>query len=160
LRRFIVIASLVGALFCAASGVASADPVEAHAASTVHVVVIRPPDGEVLVAARVRIHGRLFPFLIDTGASKSLVTPAIVRRLHLKTVGKPHKFCGVAACTTARKVRLSRWSIGGVALPAVTAVSSPLAGTGGAGAGLLGSDVLSKFGSVTIDYKDGLLTLG
>lgn len=146
-------------MFCAAGGVASASAVEAHAASTVHVVIIRS-HGEVLVGARVRIHGQLFPFLIDTGASKSLLTPAIVRRLHLKSVGKPHKFCGVAACTTARKVRLSRWSIGGVVLPTVTAVSSPLAGTGNVGAGLLGSDVLSKFGSVTIDYKNGLLTLG
>ncbi|MBV9683705.1 MAG: hypothetical protein JO046_18080, partial [Solirubrobacterales bacterium] len=56
--------------------------------------------------------------------------------------------------------RLSNWSIGGQPLPSVVASSSPIVGTGGFGFGLLGSDVLSRFGSVTIDYRDKLLTLG
>jgi predicted aspartyl protease len=159
-RRFIVVAGLVGAMFFAAGGVAAASPVEGHAASVVHVVVIRPPDGSVAVAAKVFIHGRAFPFLIDTGATKSVLNPVIVRKLHLKLVGKPRKFCGVAACATGRRVHVSHWNIGGVALPSMNVDSTAIAGTGNIGFGLLGSDVLSKFGSVTIDYKAQTLTLG
>jgi predicted aspartyl protease len=160
LRRFIVIAGLVGAMVCAAGGVASASPVEGHAASVVHVVVIHSRDGSVAVAAKVFIHGRAFPFLIDTGATKSVLNPVIVRKLHLKLVGKPHKFCGVAACASGRRVHVAHWSIGGVALPSINVDSTPIAGTGNTGFGLLGSDVLSKFGAVTINYRAETLTLG
>jgi predicted aspartyl protease len=160
LRRFIIVASVVGAMFCAAGGVASASPVEGHAASVVHVIVIHAGDGSVAVAAKVFIHGRAFPFLIDTGATKSVLNPVIVRKLHLKLVGKPRKFCGVAACASGRKVHVSHWSIGGVALPSINVDSTTIAGTGNHAFGLLGSDVLSKFGAITIDYRAQTLTLG
>jgi predicted aspartyl protease len=112
------------------------------------------------VFAKVIIHGRAFPFLVDTGASTTLVNPRLARRLHLKTVGKKHTFCGVTGCATARRVRLSRWNISGVPLPSVVASSAPIVGTNGFGFGLLGSDVLSKFGSVTINYSGKTMTLG
>jgi predicted aspartyl protease len=158
-RRFIVVCVMtIGGL--AAMGGATASAMPAEAASVVHVIVLHSRSGGTVVGARVRIHGHLFPFLVDTGASVTLVNPTIARRLHLKTVGKPHRFCGVTGCATARRVRLSRWSIGGQPLPSVVASTSAIAGTGGFGFGLLGSDVLSKFGSVTIDYRDKTLTLG
>jgi len=162
LRRFIVVASVVGvaALCCVTSGVASASAVEAHAASVVQVVVVRT-HGAVAVAATVIIHGRAFPFLIDTGATTTLISPAIARRLHLKAIGKPGTVCGIGGCKSgAQRVRLSHWSIGGQPLPRVIVASAPIAGAGGSGFGLLGSDVLSRFGSITIDYKDQLMTLG
>ena len=89
-----------------------------HAAqAVVPIVVLHSKSGGTVVAAKVIIHGRPFAFLIDTGASITLVNPTIARRLHLKTVGKPHTFCGVTGCAQARRVRLNRWSIGGQPLP-------------------------------------------
>ncbi len=159
MRRFIVVCltTIVG-LGAVGGAVASTRP--ARAASVVHIVVFHSRTGGTVVAAKVVIHGRAFPFLVDTGASVTLVNPTLARRLHLRTVGKPHKFCGVTGCSLARRVRLSNWSIGGQPLPSIVASSSPIVGTGGFGFGLLGSDVLSRFGSVTIDYRDKLLTLG
>ena len=159
MRRFIVVClTTIAALGALGGAVASARP--ARAAAAVHIVVLHSRSGGTVVAAKVVIHGHAFPFLVDTGASVTLVNPALAKRLHLRTVGKPHQFCGVTGCSSARRVRLSNWSIGGQPLPSVVASSSPIVGTGGFGFGLLGSDVLSRFGSVTIDYRDRLLTLG
>ena len=106
------------------------------------------------------MHGKAFPFLIDTGSSKTLVDDALAKKLHLKTVGRPIKVTGVGCSEAARKVRLKHWSIGGQALPSIVATSSIIAGSGGKAFGLLGSDVLSHFGSISIDYVHGELTLG
>jgi predicted aspartyl protease len=161
-RRFIVAVCLSTVVGLAALGgaVASARPVGAHAASTVPIVVLHSKTGGTVVAAKVIIHGRPFAFLIDTGASVTLVNPTLARRLHLRTVGRPHRFCGVTGCATARRVRLKNWSIGGQPLPNVVVASSPIAGANGFGFGLLGSDVLSQFGAVTIDYRNHVMTLG
>jgi predicted aspartyl protease len=134
--------------------------VGAHAASVVPIVVLKSRAGGTVVAAKVIIHGRAFAFVIDTGASVTLVNPTLAERLHLKTVGQPHRFCGVTGCATARRVRLANWSIRGQPLPNVVVASSPITGASGFGFGLLGSDVLSTFGSVTIDYRDKTMTLG
>jgi predicted aspartyl protease len=162
-RRVIVavcLCAMVG-LATLSGTVAWARPVGAHAAqAVVPIVVLHSKSGGTVVAAKVIIHGRPFAFLIDTGASVTLVNPTIARRLHLKTVGKPHTFCGVTGCAQARRVRLNRWSIGGQPLPNVVVSSSPITGASGFGFGLLGSDVLSKFGAVTIDYRDKTMTLG
>ncbi len=162
MRRSILVCLAVLLAFAAlGSAAAFARPRDsAHAASAVHITVIRSKSGGVAAAAKVIIHGRAFAFLIDTGATKTLINPTIARRLHLKAVGKAHRFCGVTGCSTARRVRLSRWHIGDQPLPSILVAVSPIAGTGGFGFGLLGSDVLSKFGAVTIDYRNKTLTLG
>ena len=160
--RFTVAVCLSAVVGLASVGgsVASASPVGAHAAAVVPIVVLKSRTGGTEVAAKVIIHGRAFAFLLDTGASVTLVNPTLAERLHLKTVGKPHQLCGVTGCATARRVRLRNWSIGGQPLPNVVVASSPIAGASGFGFGLLGSDVLSKFGSVTIDYQGKTMTLG
>jgi predicted aspartyl protease len=161
-RRLILVAVLVGSLTLVAfTGWGSASVGPAHPAqATIPVVILKAKDGETLVLARVVVHGRVFPFLIDTGSSKTLVDVALARALHLKTVGKPIKVTGVGCSETARKVRLNRWKIGGQALPSIVATSSMIAGANGEAFGLLGSDVLSHFGSISIDYAHGELTLG
>ena len=161
MRRLIAVAGLVGSFMLVAFtgwGDASAGP--AHAASTVPLVILKARDGETLALARVIVHGRAFPFLIDTGSSKTLVDTALARQLHLKTVGRPIKVTGVGCSESARKVRLGRWSIGGQPLPTIVATSSTIAGANGKAFGLLGSDVLSHFGSIGLDYAHGQLTLG
>lgn len=162
MRRLIAIAGLVGSFVLVGfTGWGVASPGPAHPAqATIPLVILKAKDGEVLALARVRIHGRFFPFLIDTGSSKTLVDDALAKTLHLKTVGHPVKVTGVGCSEGARKVRLGRWSIGGQTLPTIVATSSVIAGSGGHAFGLLGSDVLSRFGTISIDYAHGALTLG
>jgi predicted aspartyl protease len=160
-RRFIALSGLVGSLVLVAfTGWGLASTPSAHVASTVPLRILKARDGETLALALVTIHGRPFPFLIDTGSSKTLVDEALARKLHLKMVGKPIKVTGVGCSEAASKVRLSRWSIGGQTLPNIVATNSVIAGANGKAFGLLGSDVLSHFGTISIDYAHGVLTLG
>ena len=159
-RRFIIVVGLVSAvaLFGVMGGVASAT--DAHAAQTVPLVVVKTKDGSTAALVRVFINGQLIPMLVDTGATMTVVNHTAARRLHLKTVGKPHEFCGVTGCAPAPRVRVSNWNVVGVPLPGAVVLSSPIAGLNARPFGLLGSDVLSQFGSVTIDYRDKQLILG
>jgi predicted aspartyl protease len=163
-RRFIVVVSLVCAvsLVGVTGGVASASPAEAHTAeASVPLVVVKTRGGATAALVRVFIHGRLVPMLVDTGATVSVINITAARALHLRTVGKPHRFCGVTGCAMARRVRVKNWNVGGVVpLPTVVVSSAPIAGLNAHPFGLLGSDVLSRFGSVTIDYAAKELILG
>ena len=127
--RLILVAGLVGSLLLVAfTGWGEASVGGAHEAqATIPLVILKAKDGETLALARVVIHGRVFPFLIDTGSSKTLVDEALARQLHLKRVGKPINVTGVGCSEPASKVRLSSWSIGGQALPSIVATSSVIA---------------------------------
>jgi len=161
MRRLVAVAGLVGSLVLVANtGWGDASPARAHVTSTIPLVILKAKDGETLAVARVIVHGHAFPFLIDTGSSKTLVNTELARKLHLKTVGRPINVTGVGCSESASKVRLSGWSIGGQSLPSIVATSSTIAGSGGKPFGLLGSDVLSKFGAIGLDYAHGQLTLG
>ena len=161
MRRFIALGGLVGCFVLVAfTGWGFASTPSAHVTSTAPLEILKARDGETLALARVIIHGRAFPFLIDTGSSKTLVDVALARKLHLKLVGKPIKVTGVGCSVPATKVRLSRWSIAGQTLPNIVATDSVIAGADRKAFGLLGSDVLSRFGTISIDYVHGVLTLG
>jgi predicted aspartyl protease len=161
MRRLIAVTGLVGCfVFAGFTGWGDASVTRAHATSTVPLAILKAKDGETLALARVIVHGHAFPFLIDTGSSKTLVDDALAKKLHLKTVGRPIKVTGVGCSEAARKVRLKGWSIGGQRLPSIVATSSVIAGANGKAFGLLGSDVLSHFGAIGIDYAHGVLTLG
>lgn len=155
-RKFVVAAVLAGVLVLPAA--AQAQPIRPSA--TVPILVLKAKSGATAAFAPVVIHGRAYPFLIDTGATVTMVNPAIARQAHLKTVGRTYTMCGVTGCSPARRVRLRNWSTGGQPLPNVVVSSAPIAGIGGHAFGLLGSDVLSQFGSVTINYAAGQLVLG
>ncbi len=160
MRRFIVVVSVVCALATPGvmAGVASAT--DARAAQTIPLVVVKERNGATAALVRVFIHGQLVPMLVDTGATVSVINRTAARKLHLKMVGKPHRFCGVTGCALAGRVRVKNWNVGGVPLPTVVVSSSPIAGLNAHPFGLLGSDVLSRFGSVTIDYANKELILG
>ena len=161
MRRVIAVAGLVGSFVLVGfTGWGDASVTRAHTTSTVPLVILKAKDGETLALARVIVHGHAFPFVVDTGSSKTLVNTTLAKKLHLKIVGRPIKITGVGCSETASKVRLGRWSIGGQALPNIIATSSTIAGAGGKAFGLLGSDVLSHFGSIGLDYAHGQLTLG
>jgi predicted aspartyl protease len=161
MRRLIAVTGLVGSFVLVGfTGWGEASVPRAHATSTAPLKVIKARDGEVLAFTRVIIHGRAFTFLVDTGSSKTFVDDALARQLHLKTVGRSIKVTGVGCSESARRVRVKNWSIAGQPLPNIVAVSSVLAGANGHAFGLLGSDVLSRFGIMSIDYAHGQLTLG
>ena len=161
MRRLIAVAGLVGSfVLIGFTGWGDASVTRAHATSTVPLAILKAKDGETLALARVVVHGRSFPFLIDTGSAKTLVDDALAKKLHLTTVGRPIKVTGVGCSEAARRVRLKNWSIGGQRLPKIIATSSVIAGANGHAFGLLGSDVLSHFGTISIDYAHGQLTLG
>ena len=128
---------------------------------SVKVKVLTAPGGSTLAVAPVYVGSRgPYPFLVDTGASHSLVDSALAKRLHLQANGTPGTIHGVSGATKGQPVKIASWRVGRVALPAGTIVSADMGGAAGGGpAGLLGSDTLSRFGQVAIDYDHDRLLL-
>jgi hypothetical protein len=102
-----------------------------------------------------------FPFILDTGAGQSTIDAGLAHRLHLASAGPPSEFAGVGCTGTARPVSVGDWSLDGVPLSAqqLTAATLPQMGGKGEPVGLLGSDVLSRFGAIRIDFGSGVLVL-
>jgi hypothetical protein len=102
-----------------------------------------------------------FPFVLDSGAGQSTIDARLARRLHLPSAGRPTAFTGVNCTGTARPVTVGQWSLEGVNLAPQTLTSATLPQIGGKGepVGLLGSDVLARFGAVRIDFAAGDLLL-
>jgi predicted aspartyl protease len=115
---------------------------------------------ETLALVAAEVHGKKLAFIIDTGAAQSQVTSKVAEQLKLKKVGKPVTITGVGCTSKAQRVKIDDWSIAGHALPELTIGSSDLQVAKGKLAGLLGSDVWSKFGSIQIDYANETLTVG
>ena len=74
-----------------------------------------------------------------------------MRKLGLKTIGDPVTITGIACSGTAGWLRMAKWRAGGIRLPAtkIQTIDMPSPEIDG----LLGSDVLSTFGTITIDYE-------
>ncbi|MCU1490919.1 MAG: hypothetical protein JWM85_2324 [Acidimicrobiaceae bacterium] len=103
-----------------------------------------------------------FPFALDTGSSLSLIGPALSTHLHLPATGAP-LFLGVLGCnpTPHKRVQLHSWSAGGFVLTPQTLAAGRL-GSPGQGLhfyGLLGSDVLARFGAIHINYANQTLSV-
>jgi hypothetical protein len=119
--------------------------------------------GQVAELLNVCIGGRgPYPFVIDSGAGESIIDAHLAKTLHLAHAGSATEFAGVGCTGTAQPVLVPSWSAVGVPLAAqtVTAATLPDFGTKGEPVGLLGSDVLSRFGAIRIDFKAQTLTLG
>ncbi len=124
--------------------------------------VVEGPQGAVLALVPVLIAGQgPFAFALDTGASQSLVDSDIARQLNLPVVGRAGQVTGVTGAQQADLVRVSEWRVGDVSLPQTDVISlglpEPSRGVGLAG--LLGSDILSRFGAITVDYQREVLVL-
>jgi hypothetical protein len=125
------------------------------------------PTRQTLALVPVYIGGQgPFPFALDTGASRSLIAAALAARLHLPDRGSAGTLQGVTGAASARDFGVDSWRAGKVTLPpsTVAAIGSTTPPAGAAGKlrgplGLLGSDVLSRYGKIAIDYDKGLLVL-
>ena len=117
-------------------------------------------NGATVVLAPVVIRGRTYAFIVDTGASFTVVDESYAPALGLvKTKAAPIPVVGVTGSGTAYLANISDWRIGRARIPTSTITISTIhLGTGIVG--LLGSDVLSTFGKITIDYSTQKASLG
>jgi hypothetical protein len=136
---------------------------------TVPIKVVKKGDGSTVAVVPVFVGKRgPFPFVLDTGASQSVLDAGLVHKLGIPLQGKEPGISSVTGNADAAKVGIKNWRAGKVALPAqaVISVSTPTgkeikrsSGNDVTFGGLLGSDILSTFGIVAIDYKRSVLIL-
>ena len=95
-----------------------------------------------------------YPFVLDSGAGQSTIDAGLAKRLHLASDGQSSTITGVGCSGSAQPVASGSWSLEGVALAPqqLTAATLPQIGGKGEPMGLLGSDVLARFGAVRIDF--------
>jgi predicted aspartyl protease len=118
-------------------------------------------NGEALIIAPVVIRGKTYKFIVDTGATATLIDAAYVKELGLKRTSKAAlPVAGIGGSTKVYLATISDWTIGRSKLPTSTITVGDIGLSGGDLVGLLGSDVLSTFGTVTIDYDKQKATLG
>jgi predicted aspartyl protease len=134
-----------------------------------------PPQGSTFVAIRVVRQGKQvlavvpvridghgpYQFAIDTGASTSLVDSQVAKALDAPRTGAKQRIAGVGSVSNVATIEVKQWSVGGVRLPATSVVEAnlPFGNARGGVQGLLGSDMLSQFDVVTIDYAHSRLVL-
>ena len=135
----------------------------------------RPPLGQFDVALKVLKHSNQvialvpvtinghgpYTFALDTGASQSLVDSQVAKELRVEKTGESHPVAGITNVTNVKTIEVKDWRVGKVKLPATTVVEAnlPFGNADGGVQGLLGSDMLSSFDVVTIDYDHGVLKL-
>lgn len=127
-----------------------------------HVRVLRSPGGATTVLLPVTVNGHgPYTFALDTGASTSLVSSAVAAQAGLRQVGRPQAIQGVGGVETAIPVRPTSWSTGPIKLPVLTISSAQLPSSRRTGGlqGLMGSDVWSRLGRFTLDYRTETLTV-
>lgn len=124
-------------------------------------IEVRQLNGATVVQIEVTIEGQgPYTFVLDTGASTSAIDSTVARGLGLQRAGPAHEVSGIGGSVEAVPVALTDWSAGPIRLPpgSVDSASLGLRQVDGS-AGLLGSDILSQFGAVTIDYSAQTLTV-
>ncbi len=102
-----------------------------------------------------------YPFVLDSGAGQSTIDAGLAHRLDLPDAGPASAFAGVGCTGAAQPVSVGAWSLDGVVLAPqqLTAATLPQIGGKGEPVGLLGSDVLSRFGGVRVDFDAGALVV-
>lgn len=134
---------------------------------TTPLLLVEGPGSQTQPLVRIRIAGvGPFAFALDTGASQSLVDRSVARRVDAPIVARGRVIVGVGGVARADVARIERWRTGSVRLPAarVAVLAGRLGGSGARSGrrvrGLLGSDVLSRYGLVVVDYERERLSLG
>jgi hypothetical protein len=102
-----------------------------------------------------------YAFVVDSGAGTSSFDTQLVKALHLSRNGPGQTVSGANCTTTETPTAGPNWAVGTVPLAPQTVSSIDIPGFGlrSGVAGLLGSDVLSRFGAIQLDFQHQSLTL-
>ncbi|MFI6012562.1 aspartyl protease family protein [Streptomyces sp. NPDC051243] len=102
-----------------------------------------------------------FMFALDTGASSSVVDDDVADRAGLELTGERRSVSGILGTGQVPVAEVDEWRVGDVPIePGEVTVVDLGPPRGGSGIqGLLGSDVLSDYGSITVDYDDEVLRI-
>jgi hypothetical protein len=147
---------------CRHGQVIEGPPAEDLDAGEVPLQIVQGPGGGVVVYVEVAFDGAgPYLFALDTGASRSLVDSEVVQEAGLEDTGRSEPVLGVIGQQEAAVHRVTDWRIGDVELPETEVFRLDLRHPPGQDrpSGLLGSDVLSQFQRVVIDYERGVLEL-
>jgi len=114
--------------------------------------------------ARVTIEGHSYAMVLDSGAGRTVVTYTVRRSLRLPSRGATRRIPALGCSVLVAPVVVSRWRLEGIALPKMVIMSRGLLGpsrvAGLTVAGALGSDVLSRFRTITFELSRRRLILG
>lgn len=128
---------------------------------TTPVKILRGGGGTAMVLVPVSIDGHgPYDFALDTGAGITLIDTQLADDLQLPVAGESAQVAGVGGTQNITPVHVDAWNAGKIALPSAnigrTGLGSFKQGSGVRG--LLGSDILSSFGRITINYDTGELS--
>jgi hypothetical protein len=145
-------------LLAAGCGVGPSNP------DALPVRVVQGSEGETLAVISVFLRDQgPFVFAIDTGASKSLIDSEVVTAVGLSVIGTSTDVVGVGGRVPADLIQVDDWNLNQqvrLTPTVVTGLDLPAPEHGRGLQGLLGSDVLSDFEVITLDYERGELLLG
>jgi hypothetical protein len=100
-----------------------------------------------------------YPFVVDTGSTESIIDATLSSNLHLAAAGST-ALGGSGCATSANLVKVSSLQMGDVPMAGQTLVSVPLTDWSGQSIdGVVGSDILERFGAVKFDMHKHTLTL-
>jgi len=147
-----------------------ASPAPATGGAGVPLQVVKDTSGSVLALASITIQDQgPYTFVVDTGASRTVIDRPVVDSLQLEPAPGVPIASDVSGEVEATVVRVTQWRLGDVDLPGTIVASIDLSGPNAPALqqalgrrvdGLLGSDVLSEYGVITLDYVRSTLTLG
>jgi len=119
-------------------------------------------DDRTLAFVPVSIEGEgPFMFALDTGASASVVDEDVADQVGLERTGERRSVSGILGTGRVPVAQVDQWRVGDVPIDPgeVTVIDLGPPKGGGGIQGLLGSDVLSDYGSITVDYDEGVLEI-
>ncbi len=128
---------------------------------TTPVKILRGGGGTAMILVPVTIDGKgPYDFALDTGAGITLIDTQLADNLQLPVTGDSAQVAGVGGTQDVTPVHVDAWSAGTITLPAANIGRTGLASfkQGSGVRGLLGSDILSSFGKITINYDTGQLS--
>lgn len=129
---------------------------------TTPVKVLHGGGGTAMVLVPMMIDGAgPYDFALDTGAGITLIDAQLADDLQLPVSGASAQVAGVGGTQNVTPVHIDTWNAGKITLPSADVGKAQLASfkQGSGVRGLLGSDILSRFGRITINYDTGELSV-
>src|SRR5437588_4413413 len=80
------------------------------------IIVLHGSSGQAVALVRVSIGSTTGPFIIDTGATKTLVDKRAAARLKLAPAGRVRRISGIGCTQSAQPVHLTNWKIDAIDL--------------------------------------------